>query len=289
MRDKLDRKNLKQIGKGRTAEVFELDESRVLKLFKKNTYEPRKNREYEILKSIRVENNSILSVPEVFQFYEEEDRKGFCMEKMTGISLDQKYRVNLGKKCRILAELSYLVSKEVHIEGEYLFKDFIRPVVMESDKIPEKVKNYLLDTLDQLPDGNDTCHGDFHGSNILVRDQGYCIIDWSEAGKCDYHADIAKQLTMYQQHPYKVFESVPYMEASFVKRLEHSLNGYACSKILREYETFRKLDRDLLQHWQMILDTMLLAQDPNDQRTVNALHAIRVSYEYFTGKAWGIT
>src|ERR671924_42075 len=46
--------------------------------------------------------------------------------------------------------------------------------------------------LEQLPDGDRLCHGDFHPANVLVGKRGPVAIDWHRAARGDPMGDLAR-------------------------------------------------------------------------------------------------
>ena len=59
-------------------------------------------------------------------------------------------------------------------------KNRLRPLISSNARLDDHQKGKLLALLDELPDGDALCHGDFHGGNILWDDGRYVIIDWVE-------------------------------------------------------------------------------------------------------------
>jgi aminoglycoside phosphotransferase (APT) family kinase protein len=49
----------------------------------------------------------------------------------------------------------------------------------------------MLNCLDELPDGEALCHGDFHPGNIMVTVAGPIIIDWETATRGQPAGDVA--------------------------------------------------------------------------------------------------
>ncbi|MFC2013409.1 phosphotransferase family protein [Chloroflexota bacterium] len=57
--------------------------------------------------------------------------------------------------------------------------------------MPSRVKEVVLEALEQLPDGSAVCHGDFHPRNIIISSRGPVIIDWANATQGNPLADVA--------------------------------------------------------------------------------------------------
>src|SRR5262249_47563068 len=58
--------------------------------------------------------------------------------------------------------------------------------------VSEGIREQALERLDQLPDGDALCHGDYHPDNVLMTRTGPIIIDWG--GACSGYplADVAQ-------------------------------------------------------------------------------------------------
>lgn len=71
----------RKIGEGKTAEIFEIDAKRVLKLFRTGYS---KNTVYQEYNNHGIASRAMENVPERFEFVEENQRYGFVMEKIQG-------------------------------------------------------------------------------------------------------------------------------------------------------------------------------------------------------------
>jgi aminoglycoside phosphotransferase (APT) family kinase protein len=60
------------------------------------------------------------------------------------------------------------------------------------------VREAALRRLDQRPDGDALCHGDYHPDNVLVTRDGPIIIDWGGASSGHPLADVARTALLLQ-------------------------------------------------------------------------------------------
>lgn len=70
---------------------------------------------------------------------------------------------------------------EIHskkITLPFSLKDKLKDKIQGNEDLDRIKKERLLTLLKRLPDGNELCHGDFHGYNILICKDEYWIIDW---------------------------------------------------------------------------------------------------------------
>ena len=272
--------DMKCINKGLTADIYETKEHKILKLFFEDTYEPRKTREYEILKNISIKSGSKLKVPNVYETVKINNRDGFFMDKYSYSSLEKKYWFRLIEKVRKTASVCQQIRSDISIEGDCDIKDFIRPIVEEAE-LSIHIKDFLHKTLDDLPNGNYACHGDLHSENILLcGEDEYMLIDWSEGGKGDYLFEIAKILTVYQYHPYAGFEDERIDAKGVLHQITYKVNKNLLDIFLKEMSKDEKIDMERLQQWQMILDTMVL-KNMEGKRSECVYNKIQLSYERF--------
>lgn len=274
-----DINELEKLGRGLTADIYRLEDGNVLKLFKNKTYEPRKTREYEILKNLTIKENSILMVPKVFEQYQCEGRLGFSMEFIDYPCIFNGNLLKLKKDCRTLAYIISSIEKDVTLTGNYYVVDYMKPIVEEA-KIPVHIINYLLKMADDLPKEECVCHCDLHWENIYrVGEEKFMLIDWSESGKASKEAEPAKLLSMLGIHPYPNMKGMKHQYSNLYERMERQINKGLMRTFLKEYETYRKINWELLQKWQMIMDTAMVTI--HGKVNQNAYNSIVASYKYF--------
>lgn len=63
---------------------------------------------------------------------------------------------------------------------------------LQSQLVPDDIRQRALRILESLPDGDRLCHCDFHPANVLRDGRWYAVIDWSCAARGDSAADVAR-------------------------------------------------------------------------------------------------
>lgn len=180
------------IAEGRTAVIYAWRAGAVLKVFR--DWFPRADIEYEA-RIARAVHSAGLRVPEVGEIVEVEGRLGLEYERLEGVSLWDEMRAKpwaLGKYSRLLAQLH----TDVHAildpgdipELKGKLERRIRPV----PELRAKVREALLAGLQELPNGNNLCHGDFHPDNVILTQSGPVVIDWIDASVGSPPADVAR-------------------------------------------------------------------------------------------------
>lgn len=192
-----DLENKKLIGQGNTAEIYELEDNKVLKLFRAGLDKSVVKREYE--NGVIVEN--ILSnVPKVYQLVNINGRDGIIYEKITGKDFMSKMIFSffkLNKYVKRFAHYHLDIHKPVEENFSLLdVKQKLAGDLEEVDVLSREKKDIILKYLNELPDGNELCHFDFHPGNIMIEDNRAVVIDWMTVCRGDACADIARTSIM---------------------------------------------------------------------------------------------
>lgn len=171
---------MKLIAKGNTAEVFEYEEDKVLKLFKPGYPVEQIQREFN---NTVIMNRICVHTPKAFEIVEHAGRQGIVFQKIVGVDLFSEYLKNPSDEkiaSVILTDLS----------------DIQKKVLSEETTEGISYKNYLewfgYDA-SNLPDGNFICHGDLHPGNIIrTKDGEHCLIDFMNVCRGPKEYDVAR-------------------------------------------------------------------------------------------------
>lgn len=177
---------LKKLGDGNTAEIFLLSDNRVLKLFKPGYSRSTVESEYSNHKYVC---GLMSNIPQVYEFYEDNGRYGYIMERVTGESLTS-FMMNEATFDTSM-ELFVRLHKEwltVRTDSLISYKDWMLNLLRSKD-----ADRTTLETVNDLPDGDMLCHGDFHPFNIIItpEEQPY-IIDFANICAAPAEYDIAR-------------------------------------------------------------------------------------------------
>lgn len=185
---------LELIGKGRMADVFAWESGKILKL--NHAVFPAIVAEKEFAASNAAQAAGV-PVPAVYEMVEREGRFGIIFERISGGSLldDLKSKPwSLGSCAKRLAELHVRMHACQLPVGLISQKEYIRSGILAAQNITDAERTIVLDYLQQLPEGDRLCHGDFHPDNILLSDRGPLIIDWMTGTRGDPAADVCRTL-----------------------------------------------------------------------------------------------
>ncbi len=187
----------KLIGQGRTSEIFEWEEDKILKLFRTGLPKIAIENEYEISINIYKE---LKFTPKVYNLIEIDNRVGIIYERINGITMmketaSKPWKVK--KEAQQLAELHKSIQQKVNFELPNC-KTRLKDNISRTDLLQDEIKARLYGYIDELEDGNILCHGDFHPDNILITKYGQIIIDWMTATQGNPLADVARTSILFK-------------------------------------------------------------------------------------------
>ena len=181
----------KQIGLGRTAEIYSWKDGQVLKLYL-DKY-PFGDAEHEA-RITEAAHKAGLPVPAVKEVIEVMGRAGIVFERVEGPIMSKAVASKpwrLSHYASMMAEL-HARMHSYQIPGLPSQREYLKTIIRDRISLPVHMKKTLLELLEQLSDGNALCHLDFHPDNIIVSSQGPVIIDWVTAGSGNPLADVAR-------------------------------------------------------------------------------------------------
>lgn len=181
----------KKIGEGRTAEVYEWSEDRVIKLFHDFVGSEEAEREHQMQRLL------CQYLPFCALIYGREiveGRNGLIYEKVRGIALTELLKSSPEKSVPLGTLLGRTHRKihEVHLPGLPSLKEGTIHALFHIERLSKEWKENLLLLLKELPEGDTLCHMDFHPDNVYVEDERITVLDWMTAAGGDPLADVAR-------------------------------------------------------------------------------------------------
>jgi aminoglycoside phosphotransferase (APT) family kinase protein len=186
------------IGRGRTADVYAWGEDRILKLYQEHMPGHLVEQEYNITRSAQAAG---IPVPGTEQLIEMDGRCGIIFERLEGPSM---LKVLGSKPWRIVAMARLLGELHARVHTSPAPPELpaqrlqIENGIQAAKSLPPEIKAASLACLEQLPQGNSFCHGDFHPDNILMTGRGPVIIDWMTGRRGNPLADVCRTLLIFQ-------------------------------------------------------------------------------------------
>jgi aminoglycoside phosphotransferase (APT) family kinase protein len=196
--------------------------------------------------------------PRVHEQVEVAGRPGLILERLEGDDL----LVTLTKRpwrvlwvARVMGEVHAALHQMDAPSSLPLLRDEIR-WRLRSDLLPADVRGIAQRRLDDLPDGDRICHGDFHPANLLPGGDGHVAIDWTNAARGDPSADVARTRIIIRLGPLPAGAS----------RLMSAGRELLLWRYLRQYARRHPLDRKAVSHWQPVWAAARLAEDIPEER-----------------------
>ncbi len=188
----------KLIGVGNTAKVYEWEEGKVLKLFNEGYPHEDAIKEYN---NSRIIGQMNFEKPEAYEMITYEEYTGIVYDKAEGESLlDWVIRTGDLPGCaEYMASLHKAIIKNV-VTGLPDYKDFLKELIRNANLEPG-YQQEVIQRINQLPEGDTLCHGDYHPGNILISENGVSVIDFMNLCHGHYLYDIARTVFLVEYTP----------------------------------------------------------------------------------------
>jgi tRNA A-37 threonylcarbamoyl transferase component Bud32 len=138
-------------------------------------------------------------VPRVIELIEIEGEPGMVMERVDGPTLQEGLsngNASIAEVARITGELQARLLATPVIAPLPRLKGDITKRLERATSVPPDLKDALLRLLQDLPDADFLCHGDLHGSNVIMSAEGPVVIDWPNAALGHPLADVARTIAV---------------------------------------------------------------------------------------------
>lgn len=187
--------NMKFLGRGNTAEVFEYGNEKVCKLFFEGYPDEYAALEFQNAREM-YKNKIRISKP--FQMITIGNRKGIIYERIEGrtlLNIMMENETNLDMLLNTFVNLQLNILSH-HTKNVLSYKEYLI-AILKSKKINNQV---ILNTINVLPDDDCLLHGDLHPNNILVMSDGTpVIIDFMNVCRGPALYDIARTYFLIKQ------------------------------------------------------------------------------------------
>jgi|WetSurMetagenome_2_1015567.scaffolds.fasta_scaffold75361_2 thiamine kinase-like enzyme len=257
---------MQRIGIGRTAEILEMGDGKVVKLFYENMSSEMAEKEYKINMYV---SGKIKDIPKIYGKIDINNRTGLVFQKIDGIHLSRYMSRNITRIPNILKEYSELHCKINQIEVDTDNKDIggINGIIesIKKQKCLNELEKETIISFLRITDKKQLCHGDYHPENVMIdRDNKLWIIDWITVSACNPNLDIARTyyLLRYGQSPEK--------RRFIIKIIEKSLKVYLGERYLK-YRVSKKERNSFMCYFYIIL---ILRRNDNIQEERNRLEKL---------------
>lgn len=182
---------MKKIGIGRTAEVYDHKDNKVLKLFYSTVNE--KDIEYEYLMTKNISDITSI-VPKVYDVINVKDRVGIVYEKLNGEMLSDHLARNLKNARKVVHKFAQIQKRlnNISIENFPNHTNKLEQKIMSSSLLCDPEKETILKYL-KIINRDEICHGDYHPENVFVdQNHNFRVIDWANMFVSNKYLDIAR-------------------------------------------------------------------------------------------------
>jgi len=240
------------IGQGATAEVYNYDSDKILKLYRQGM--PKDACENEFYITQNIERYLGIS-PKCYKIISLEGRIGAIYEKVDGKTMLKEMLTKvwtISKQSKLLAHYHYDIQKNVDFELPTVKEKLKRDIESVNDlSVIEKEK--LFKYIDLLPDGKTLCHFDFHPDNIIIKNGKPIIIDWMTACIGDGISDVARTSVILK------YSGVP-MKSAFIKKIVNGITKKVYYNYLKEYIKISGVYMEAIQKWELPIAAARLSE-----------------------------
>lgn len=242
----IELKNLKLLAQGGQAEIYELDEDKVIRVLRNINDEEYLKMEMSVMKTLSERGKA---VPKVYEYLKIQERPSIIMEKLNGDTMLDEVRkkpFHLLKQAEKLAILHLEVADSAEGLGMISINERAAHLIPKATLLNSELKEFVLGILEVLPKGNDICHGDFHPGNVIIANGEDYVIDWFGATSGRKLADIA--------HTYLILKNTPKIPG--MSRLQNFIIGFSGSILAGRYLStcfkIQSFDRREFSKWMVI-------------------------------------
>jgi aminoglycoside phosphotransferase (APT) family kinase protein len=249
------------INQGRTAEIYDIGNNQILKLFRKSFPIQAIENEFKIANVIKDCN---LPLPEFFGKIEQDDRIGLVYEYIHGQSMLRQIMQKPWAFFRYARQMAEIHSTlhQTKVEGIPCQKERLKFFINKTDELTEDIKNRIIGVLKNLDEGSYLCHGDLHPDNILFSSpERPIVIDWMTATAGIPAGDVARTKIILK------YSKVP-SHLPFITRISSTIfKSLLCHAYLNHYIKLTGITRQEISAWELpIAAARLFENGPKEEK-----------------------
>lgn len=250
------------IGQGRTAEIYEWDDDKIIKLYKKGISKKAIENEYNI--SMRLYEKG-MPVVKVYDLIKLNGRYGVVYGRVFGQTM---MNVIASKPWKITRESRRLavLHKEIHAGIEEQIpseKSILKQNIAAVEMLDEDQKDKLFRYIEELPDDNKLCHGDFHPDNILIDGEKAVVIDWMTATRGNPLSDVARTTIMLK------YGQIPEDKSALEKTVMNLMRKKLLKEYTKKYLEISEKDIKDIEQWELPIAAARLTEwIPDNEKKV---------------------
>lgn len=269
-----DSKEYIRLGQGNTAEVYQYEEKKILKLFRDGMPMMAIQREYEIT---RILQQYLDNIPKAYEFIQYRNRYGIVYEQMIGIDMIQLMTKNVTKMrhyARMLATAHSSIHKK-EVDVYYTVKEKLEQDINSCEDLLSEEKEKIIGYLHDLPEKTKVCHFDFHPGNLMICGEKPMVIDWMTACSGDSNADVARTLLLMRMGEV--------MNASLLqRRVLHIFMRMLEKEYLKQYRRETGVKKEEIDAWMLPVAAARLSEWLTEHERAKLVAFVRKELELLT-------
>ncbi len=232
------------IGQGRTSEIFEYGENKVLKLFRLCFPKDAIENEYNVGLELSKKGLPVAGVDCIVEL---DERFGIVFERINGqtmMNLLSSKPWTIVKEAQKFAELHKEIQIQIMVNIPCQ-KTRLKQFIKETELLNDKTKTNLFEMIMKLPEGNVLCHGDFHPDNIIISNNKFVVIDWMTATIGNPLSDVARTSIIFK------FGVVSEHKSRIEKNIIDFLRGKFYFEYIKHYLKITGESLEVIEQWEI--------------------------------------
>lgn len=247
-------KDLRKVGEGREAEMFEWEPGLVLRLLRHPGRQAQVQWEEAAMEAARACG---VPVPACYGTVTVDGRPGLIMEAISGpdlLTVLSQQPWQLLRVARICGEVHAKLHAVEAAAALPPLKAVLRRRTGSAGALPATLAGFAIEVLDRLPEGGALCHGDFHPANVLLGRGGPVIIDWTNVVRGDPAADVARTLLLLR------LGELPPGQPQLLRLMARAGRRMLAALYLRSYRRLRALNTAQMESWTVAVTAARLGE-----------------------------
>jgi aminoglycoside phosphotransferase (APT) family kinase protein len=234
------------VGQGREAEVFLRPDGKVVKVVRDPSFAPRLDREIAAIGALR---GGGVAAPETHGIVDVDGRAGLVLDRIDGTDLLSRLNANplrMFRAATVMANEHAAMHECQAPDVLPMLNEELHWRIATTESLPKHLADLALATLDDLPQGDRLCHGDFHLGNILGTWEAPVAIDWGDASRGDPLADVARTRLLHR------VGELPPGSSRLLRVFAKVGRGLLVARYLTAYNRLHLIDHPLLDRWEIV-------------------------------------
>ncbi len=259
------------LAEGRTGEIFAWDEDKILKLYHESA-SPGESEQEAVHASIAYDSG--LNTPAVIDTVTIDNRQGIIFERVHGVTMLEAI-IAQPQQLISYAHLLAALQVDMHTRTTSKLPSQRHRLQRKIESVSELVletKAAILTDLDQLPEDNAICHGDFHPENILLTTEGPVILDWVDAAQGSPLVDIARTTLLL-----RVGELPPSMNERRRQKVAEIRHRFY-EAYIEHYTRMQSISRKMIARWELPVAAARLSEGISNDEKSELLDIIKTAF-----------